>query len=169
MLTQRCAGGEDYLFKNRQGTVNLSVWLLEQLVKIDFEFLSVSYIISELFLLSLFLMLQETEKLNSISEKESVPEKAGEVQKQEVKTYPFTESDIPNEQFEFFVKQLNKLTPTEKMVYNMYISGKSTKDVLSELNIKENTLKYHNKNIYGKLGVSSRKQLVEIAGAISSE
>jgi DNA-binding CsgD family transcriptional regulator len=31
------------------------------------------------------------------------------------------------------------------------------------LNIKENTLKYHNRNIYNKLGVSSRKQLIELA------
>ena len=29
--------------------------------------------------------------------------------------------------------------------------------------IKENTLKYHNKNIYNKLGVSSRKQLLRFA------
>jgi len=28
-------------------------------------------------------------------------------------------------------------------------------------------MKYHNKNIYGKLGVSSRKQLLEYAKAIS--
>jgi len=32
---------------------------------------------------------------------------------------------------------------------------------MAELNIKENTLKFHNKNIYGKLGVSSRKELKE--------
>ena len=44
--------------------------------------------------------------------------------------------------------------------YNVkYLHGK-----ISELlGITENTLKYHNKNIYGKLGVSSRKQLKEIA------
>jgi DNA-binding CsgD family transcriptional regulator len=37
------------------------------------------------------------------------------------------------------------------------------------LNIKENTLKFHNKNIYGKLGVSSRKQLLEIHKQIKLE
>ena len=36
---------------------------------------------------------------------------------------------------------------------------------LSTLSPKENTLKYHNKNIYGKLGVSSRKQLIAVAKA----
>ena len=34
--------------------------------------------------------------------------------------------------------------------------------IIKELNITENTLKYHNKNIYSKLGVYSRKNLVEI-------
>ena len=31
--------------------INMGVWLLEQIVRIDFELLSVSYIVSELFLL----------------------------------------------------------------------------------------------------------------------
>lgn len=30
---------------------------------------------------------------------------------------------------------------------------------MSDMNIKENTLKFHSKNLYGKLGVTSRKQL----------
>ena len=62
-----------------------------------------------------------------------------------------------------FVKGLKKLTPTEKSIYNFYLEGKSTKEIMAELNIKENTLKFHNKNLYSKLGVSSRKQLIEIS------
>lgn len=34
---------------------------------------------------------------------------------------------------------------------------------MAELNIKEDTLKFHNKNIYSKLGVTSRKQLLHFA------
>ena len=40
---------------------------------------------------------------------------------------------------------------------------------MSTLNIKENTLKFHNKNLYGKLGVSSRKQLLEVYRAIKAD
>ena len=61
------------------------------------------------------------------------------------------------------MEQLPRLTYTERLIYDLYLQGKSTKEVLQEMNIKENTLKYHNKNIYGKLGVSSRKQLLETA------
>lgn len=35
------------------------------------------------------------------------------------------------------------------------------KEVTNRLNITENTLKYHNKNIYGKLGIKSRKELLQ--------
>ena len=33
---------------------------------------------------------------------------------------------------------------------------------MNALGITENTLKYHNRNIYGKLGVANKKQIVEI-------
>ena len=36
-----------------------------------------------------------------------------------------------------------------------------TKEIMAEMQITENTLKFHNKNIYGKLGVSSSKELVK--------
>ena len=45
----------------------------------------------------------------------------------------------------------------------MYIQGMNTKEVMAELTITENTLKYHNRNLYQKLGVSNRKELVEVS------
>jgi len=129
---------------------NLGVWLLEQLVRIDFEFLSVSYIISEIFLLGLYLIIQDGEKLFATP----MPEP----QAPEIKP---TKELI--EQQKLFVQGLKTLTPTEKAIYDLYLEGKSTKEILATLNIKENTLKFHNKNLYSKLGVSSRKALIEIA------
>ena len=73
------------------------------------------------------------------------------------------------EQIRLFCENLSKLTPTERMIYDLYLAGRSTKEVLAEMNIKENTLKYHNKNIYSKLGVSSRRELVRIAGMLRGE
>lgn len=152
-------------------TVNLFVWLLEQLVEVDFEILSVSYIISELFLLSVFLMLEEQEKIRAaavpaVDSQSAVTEEAteAETEKEEAKA-----EDGNSEFIRHFTSQLSTLTPTEKIIYGLYVSGKSTKEVLSELNITENTLKYHNKNIYSKLGVSSRKVLIETAKQIETE
>ncbi len=141
--------------------VNICVWLIEQLVRIDFEFLSVSYIITELFLISAYLMIQQQEILiSSLQAKIKTPP---EQIRNEIK------KDSPEfiEHCKFIVEQLPHLTPSERAIYNLYLDGKSTKEVLQEMNIGENTLKFHNKNIYSKLGVSSRKQLIEYSKAIN--
>lgn len=128
--------------------VNLGVWFIEQLVKIDFEFLCVSYIISELFLLGLQMLVAQQHK-----EQTAPVEVTAEV----------TATPEPEDTLPLFRQGLSELTPTENTVYQLYLSGMSTKEVLEKMNIKENTLKYHNRNIYSKLGVSSRKQLLELA------
>ena len=135
--------------------VNICVWLLEQLVRIDFEFLSVSYIISECFLLSFYLMLQHQESfIYSLQERLVSASKPPE-------DMPCNDTPEYAEKCRYLKEQLVTLTPTERIIYDFYLEGKRTKDVMSELSITENTLKFHNKNIYGKLGVTSRKQLVE--------
>jgi len=146
-------------------TVNLCVWLLGQLVRIDFEFLSVSYIISELFLLCITLL--RTENTQSPPVPELSTEKPLTVAADDALS-PDEESNTFRTQCEFFASQLSTLTPTEHSIYELYLDGKSSRDIMDELSIKENTLKYHNKNIYSKLGISSRKQLLEIASAIDA-
>lgn len=136
--------------------VNIGVWLIEQIVRIDFEFLSVSYIISELFLLGLNIILREQKKVSILPVQEPTPE---------VKQ----EDCISDEQISNFHRGLEQLTKTERNIFNLYLDGKTTKEILKLLNIKENTLKYHNKNIYGKFGVSTRKRLLEIAKAVEAE
>ncbi len=137
--------------------INIAVWLLEQLVSIDFEFLAVSYIISELFLLGVDVLVRDVQSRPVVT---VVTPAAGAA---------VTESiDFTDEQYRYFVSQLPRLTPTERMVYDLYAEGKSSKDILVEMNFKENTLKYHNRNIYSKLGVSTRKQLKSLAAAVNS-
>ena len=137
--------------------VNMGIWFMEQLVHFDFEFLSVSYLISELFLLALHLMLHEQERIHAqITEKSNISD-------------PQSTTKVPeNEKYIDFAQRLNDLTQTERIIYNCYLEGKTTAEILEQLNIKENTLKYHNKNIFSKLGVSSRKQLKEIAKKINT-
>ena len=127
--------------------VNIGVWLFEQIVKIEFEILSVSYVVCELFILGLDIMVQEQQKLREII-----------AQKEE----------FINTQAQF-KKNLKKLTETEQKVYALYIEGKTTKEVLEILDIKENTLKFHNKNIYDKLAVSSKKELIQIGRICEGE
>ena len=145
--------------------INMGVWLLEQLVKVDFELLSISYILSELFLLGICMVLQEFGPLHKTS-CETVREAAGPAsEKESAEEAPAAEKPL-DERCGFFLSQLPRLTPTERIIYDYYLEGMRAKEILTALNIKENTLKYHNRNIYGKLGVSSRKELLEIAEAL---
>jgi DNA-binding CsgD family transcriptional regulator len=123
--------------------VNIAVWLVEQFVNNRFEFLSVSYIISELFLLGLHMFMSEVEK-------------------NKAPAIILAPAAVSSEEKQLFTQGLALLTAKEKAVYDCYVAGLSTEQVLEKLSIKENTLKFHNKNLYSKLGVSSRKQLLTV-------
>ena len=71
--------------------------------------------------------------------------------------------EVDPDEYQYFLQGLQDLTPTERKIFNLYFDGKSAKEILEILQIKENTLKFHNKGIYSKLGVNSRKQLLQYA------
>ena len=139
--------------------LNIGVWFIEQLVDIGFEILSISYIISEIFLLAVNVLMAENEKLKTVSTVKEAPEKKEALNA----TTSFSADSV-----EIYLDGQASLTQTERLIFDLYTTGKSTKEIMAEMNITENTLKFHNKNIYGKLGVSSRKQLVEIYRYIST-
>lgn len=139
--------------------VNIGVWMIEQLVYIPFEILSVSYIISESFLLGLHILMAEAEKLklSLVSSQETSLQEPAAAQLPEAE---IAQPDL--EQLELFVAGLSQLTPKEQELFRCYIAGLTTDVIMEQLNIKENTLKFHSKNLYSKLSVRSRKQLVEL-------
>ncbi len=71
--------------------------------------------------------------------------------------------EVDPDDFRFFLEGIHKLTPAEATIFDLYLDGKSAKEIIAMLGITENTLKFHNKNIYNKLGVASRKQLLRYA------
>jgi len=56
-------------------------------------------------------------------------------------------------------KHLEKLTPQQKRVYDLIITGKSNKEIMSDLYIEQSTLKSHINQIYKKLQIKNRKEL----------
>ena len=145
--------------------VNIGVWLIEQLSQIEFEMLSVSYIISELFLLGVHLMANENKRLSQLAQdaqtvQSFVPVEAGSAVGMRVQPDGTVKPD--HEHCRMFVEGLQKLTQTETAIYEAYVARVTTREIMASLNITENTLKFHNKNLYSKLGVSSRKELLEI-------
>ena len=158
--------------------INLCVWLMEQVVDLDFEVLSVSYIASELFLLGISLLIQDITFHNALVTKHHEdpsiePTVSGNITAADTDINSINPPATPlpvektlQEKAEYMTSVLYTLTPTESHIYKLYIEGKKTKDVMAELGITENTLKFHNRNLYSKLGVSTRKELIEVSKAI---
>lgn len=140
--------------------VNLGVWLIEQLVSIQFEILSISYIISECFLLGLHALMAEAEKTKARSAAEITVSPEPVTPPTETAGSASTAEDP--EQIQAFLEGLSNLTPKERELYNCYTAGLTTDVIMAQLSIKENTLKFHSKNLYSKLHVKSRKQLVAL-------
>ena len=143
--------------------VNIGVWFIEQISSIDFEFLSVSYIITELFLCGVHMVMNENQRLRELVQQKE------EALRAKIADDSRGDRVVSADMMEYFAQGLDTLTPQERQIYEAYLSGTSTKDIMIELNIKENTLKFHNKNLYSKLGVSSRKQLLEVYRAIKTD
>ena len=115
---------------------NIAVWFVEQLIDWEFEFLSVSYIVTELLLLLLYGMVQEY----------------GALERPQTKKEPEdTWEDIP---------QLALLTAREKDVLRLMMENKKRKEIAEALFVTENTIKKHTAHIYEKLEVSSRSELI---------
>ena len=143
--------------------VNICVWFIEQIASINFEMLSISYIISELFLLGVHMVVKENQKLKELVRQiEKVKRFSENENSAKTDNMPTTNINFDAQKIEMFISGVEELTSTEKIIYDCYIKRLTTKEILLMLNIKENTLKYHNKNIYGKLGVNSRKEILEI-------
>lgn len=77
--------------------------------------------------------------------------------------------EVDPDSYALFCENLGTLTAKEREIFNLYLDGKSAKDIMDLLSISENTLKYHNRNIYGKLGVTSRKELLMYATLMKKE
>lgn len=151
--------------------VNIGVWLIEQFISIEFEILSISYIISELFLLGVNIIMSENQRLHNIVKQvelaQNYVEEATAKQK-DILEKPIDCTHISPERIESFMHGIEHLTPTEKAIYDAHITRITSKEIMSSMNIKESTLKYHNRNIYGKLDVSTKEELLEIHKHIKS-
>ncbi len=62
--------------------------------------------------------------------------------------------------FDAFVKNIKTLSPAERSVFNLYMEGYTAQEITKILCLSINTIKTHNKRIYNKLNVTSRKELL---------
>ncbi len=77
-------------------------------------------------------------------------------QNSEFKDVSSSKSDIYNK----FVENIDTLSAAEMAVFNLYLKGHTAKEIADILCLSINTIKTHNKRIYMKLNVTSRKELM---------
>lgn len=135
--------------------LNMLIWFLEQLVDTDFEFLSVSYIVSELLLLFIYSMLNDHRELNMSLERAT----AEAEKKTPRKSLQYSEEEIERAVAGLVLTE--KLTSREEEVLRLTLAGKKRKSVAEELCVSENTVKTHLSHIFAKAGVSSKKELTD--------
>lgn len=137
--------------------LNIGVWAVEQAVDIDFEFLSVSYIVTEIILLLIYGMLrdygivQPGGSLVSVQMLTQLNSRNGAVGE-----LPTGMEDL----FRSFAEKVKTLSSAERRILNYYIEGHDTADIPDLAFISIHTVKKHNRSIYQKLGVASRDELM---------
>lgn len=71
-----------------------------------------------------------------------------------------TSEAIDPESYHYFLEQLKTLTQAERRVFDLYVQDKKAQEIAELLSLSINTVKFHNGNIYSKLEVGSRKELL---------
>lgn len=129
--------------EKQKHTANQYIQLEEQLAALQNEIQQVR------------LQMEQTqqEKLQAQQEREQAQQQFNFAQAALEKAIEKKLESVDPDSYQMFIDNLATLTPKEEDIFNLYVQGCSTKDIISQLGITENTLKYHNK-----------KALVQILG-----
>ena len=132
---------------------NLTVWLVEKFIPWDFEFLSVSYLFSELILLGLYWMMQDYVRVDLVSNPKT--EVARPVSA-DVDLLPIQERV---QKVLATLKAGESLSAREREILELVVQNKKRKEIADTLCLSENTVKTYTRTLYGKLGVGSREEI----------
>lgn len=136
--------------------MNIGVWAVEQMIAEDFEFLSVSYIVTEVMLLLIYGVLRDygivqsggsllsTDMLARLQDGEAANRLPPELE----------------ELFSRFLEKSQTLSGAERRILGYYIEGYEAADIPALDFVSIHTVKKHNHSIYQKLGVASRDELM---------
>lgn len=120
---------------------NIGIWFSEQFLSEHFEFLSISYVVTEMLILFMHSIMSDNDDKAVVVNAES----SGSVE-----TYGNCK-DSP---------LMKHLTAREREVAMLLLEDRKRREIAQELGITEHTVKKHTANIFSKLEVSSRKELI---------
>ena len=135
---------------------NILVWLIEQFIEHNFEFLCVSYILNECLLLFLYGMLREYEYIKTKNMKENV------VSVEVDMTVLETQEKLTEEQVAIVFtkwKKVEELTKREKEIVKHILLGDKRKDIAQKLFLSDSAVRNHITRIFKKLEVENTSEL----------
>lgn len=136
--------------------INIAVWVVEKFSKWEFEFLAVSYVVSEMILIFIYWTIQDYVLIADI------PKYTHEQQVQLGISITSMSMEAKLNKVLGFVKEDTPLAIREREVLELILQNKKRKDIATELCISENTVKTYTRTLYSKLGVSSRNELFDL-------
>ncbi|MDD6191101.1 MAG: LuxR C-terminal-related transcriptional regulator [Firmicutes bacterium] len=116
---------------------NIGIWLSEQFLSEHFEFLSISYVVTEMLLMFMQSIMSDNDEDNAKAQDEALS---------------CSEAS----------PRMKLLTAREQEVAMLLLEDKKRKEIAEELGITEHTVKKHTANIFSKMEVGSRKELISL-------
>lgn len=136
---------------------NIVIWLIENIIKTPFEFLSVSYIVTEGLILFLYGILQDYGLLDTAHiENTRIDIEAVEEKHEDVIRF-FTSTQIACIFSNW--QMLNTLSEREKEVLRFILANEKRQVIAQKLFVTESTIKKHTASIYRKLEITNRAEL----------
>ena len=132
---------------------NIVTWIIEKFIDWNFEFLSISYILSETMVFFLYWLMQDYIHKNDIPDPIVVEEKGPII---------IVDSETKAEKIKKIIASLPEgttLSVRQIDVLKGILEGKSRKEIAADLYLSENTVKMHTASLYRVLGVSNRDEL----------
>lgn len=137
--------------------LNVCVWLVEQALDEEFEFLCVSYIVTEIMLLLIY---------NMLCDYGIIRPELGVLSVQmltRLNTRQVDSGALPSgmeDMFRSFAEKAQALSAAERRILNYYIDGHDIAEIPDLAYISIHTVKKHNRSIYQKLDIASRDELM---------
>lgn len=135
---------------------NIAIWFVEKFIPWDFEFLSMSYLFSEIILLGLAWMMQDYVRADLVLQHFE-------------ETYRPQAVDIATMSIQAKILKVlgslgsgEMLASREREILELILQNKKRKEIAEELCLSENTIKTYTRTLYAKLGVKSRDELYSL-------
>ena len=128
---------------------NILMWIIEKFIPLNFEFLSVSYLMSEFVFFFVYWMLDDYTRKSEAAAEGKAP-------------VIVVDSLTRAERLEAIVKSLPEdktLSARQLDILELILDGKSRKEIAAALHLSENTVKTHTAALYKTLEVSGRSEI----------